>query len=341
MKLFGTQNVCRVLFIAVAFLLAAIPACASQSDVDFFKGKTITYIVATKPGGGYDTYGRLIAKYLSKHLDATVIVKNVPGAGDIIGANQLFAAKPDGLTIGTFNTGLIYAQLVGQPGIKFDLRKFSWIGKAASDSRVIYVGVKTPYKSFNDVLQAKQLILASSGVGTSDYAEGLMVAEAFGVHIKEITGYAGKEAELAIIRGEVDGQVQSFSSIESYIQSGQGRVLLQIASRKHPNLPDVPLASEIVPAKGKKLMDLVAATSSSLQRLTAAPPGMPPGRLQALIGAYKTSLTDPELLAEAKRASLPIDPLFGEDVAKHVNNALEQPTENFELLKKIIKQDAK
>ena len=91
MKLFGTQNVCRVLFIAVAFLLAAIPACASQSDVDFFKGKTITYIVATKPGGGYDTYGRLIAKYLSKHLDATVIVKNVPGAGDIIGANQLFA----------------------------------------------------------------------------------------------------------------------------------------------------------------------------------------------------------------------------------------------------------
>jgi len=341
MKLVLVPRAFLVLFLSGSLWVTTLPAAASQSDLEFFKGKTMTYIVATKPGGGYDTYARLIGKYLAKHLGATVVVKNVPGAGNIVGANQLYTSKPDGLTIGTFNTGLIYAQLVGQPGIKFDLRKFSWIGKAASDSRVIYVGSKTPYKSFQDVIKAKQIIFGSSGVGTSDYAEGLMLGEAFGITVKEITGYAGKEAELAIIRGEVDGQVQSYSSVESYIKTGQGRVLLQVAAKKHPELPDVPLASEIVPARGKKLVDLMAATSASLQRLTAAPPGLPAGRLQALIDAYKSSLTDPELLAEAKRSRLPIDPLFGEEVAKSVNDALDQPAENVELLKKIVKPETK
>jgi len=341
------MNRCRLpgivlaLWIATTFLVSALPAAASQSDVDFFKGKVITYIVATKPGGGYDTYARLIGKYLERHLGATVVIKNVPGAGHIIGANQLYSAKPDGLTIGTFNTGLIIAQLVNQPGIKFDLRKFTWVGKAATDARVIYVGAKAPFKTFQDALKAKQIILGSSGVGASDYNEALMLGEAFGIPIKVITGYAGKEAELAILRGEIDGQVQSYSSIESYIKSGQGRVLLQIADKKHPDLPNVPLASDIVPARGKKLVDLIVATSSSLQRLTVAPPGVPAGRLQALIAAYRSALTDPDLLAEAGKAQLPIEPLYGEEVGKLINHALDQPAENLALLKKIIKQEGK
>lgn len=226
-------------------------------------------------------------------------------------------------------------------GIKFNLRKFSWIGKAASDARVIYVGAKTPFKTFDDLLKGKEIILASSGVGTSDYAEGLMLGSAFGIHIKEITGYAGKEAELAIIRGEVDGKVQSFSSIEYYINSGQGRVLLQIAAHKHPQLLDIPLASDIVPAQGKKLIKLMEATSSSLQRLTAAPPGLPAGRLQVLTEAYRKALTDPGLLAEAQKAQVPIDPLFGQDVARAVEEALDQPPENVALLKKILRKGSK
>ena len=110
----------------VASALAAAPAFA-QSGKDFFKGKTMTYIVATSAGGGYDRYGRLVSNYLAKHLGLDkVVVRNMPGAGHIIGANFLYAAKPDGLTIGTFNTGLIYAQLVGREGIQFDLTKMSW-----------------------------------------------------------------------------------------------------------------------------------------------------------------------------------------------------------------------
>src|SRR6186713_2882164 len=108
--------------------LAASPLSA-QNPADFFKGKAVTYIVATAPGGGYDLYGRLVSEYMQKYLPgSTFIVKNVPGAGNIVGTNLLFASKPDGLTIGTFNTGLIYAQMIGREGIRFDITKMSWIG---------------------------------------------------------------------------------------------------------------------------------------------------------------------------------------------------------------------
>src|ERR1043166_6126645 len=118
------------IFVGLVLLLSA-PAWAAAS-ADMFKGKTITYIVATSPGGGYDTYGRLIARYMQKYLPGSrIVVKNVPGAGNIIGANTIYAAKSDGLTIGMFNTGLIYDQLVGRKGVMFDLRKFTWIGKAS------------------------------------------------------------------------------------------------------------------------------------------------------------------------------------------------------------------
>jgi len=126
--------------IGLAAFVASGPAMAGA---EYYKGKTVTYIVATKPGGGYDTYGRLIAKYLEKHLPGSeFVVKNIPGAGHIVGANTLYASKPDGLTIGTFNTGLVYAQILEREGVKFDLRKMNWIGKAAADPRAFLLGRK-------------------------------------------------------------------------------------------------------------------------------------------------------------------------------------------------------
>ena len=124
--------VSRILWAAAAAALAQ-PSLA-QTGADFYKGKTVTYIVATGPGGGYDTYGRLVAEYMQKHLPgSTFVVRNMPGAGHLVGANAIYASRPDGLTIGTFNTGLIYNQLIGLEGVKFDLTKMSWIGKAGAD----------------------------------------------------------------------------------------------------------------------------------------------------------------------------------------------------------------
>ena len=194
--------------IVIGVLLAfAATVNAAAPDFDFYKGKVINYIVATKPGGGYDAYARLIGKYMQKYLPgSTVVIKNVPGAGHIIGANETYLSKPDGLTIGTFNTGLIYSQMIGQPGIRFDLTKYSWVGKANSELRVLVMGIKTPFKTIKDVLDYKDEIkMPSSGVGSQDYNETMILAVALPANFKAMPGYAGREGEMAIMRGEVPG----------------------------------------------------------------------------------------------------------------------------------------
>src|SRR5689334_711413 len=148
---------------SIAVVLFALPSTGfAQSEADFFKGKTVNYIIATAPGGGYDYYGRLVAEYMQKHIPgSTFVVRNMPGAGHIIGANYIYASKPDGLTIGTFNTGLIYNQLVGLEGMKADLTKMSWIGKASTDPRAVMVSANSPIKTFADLQKSKQVVFST------------------------------------------------------------------------------------------------------------------------------------------------------------------------------------
>ncbi len=316
-------------------------AAAANPDLDFYKGKVVNYIVATKPGGGFDAYARLIGKYMQKYIPgSTIIIKNLPGAGHIIGANETYLAKPDGLTIGTFNTSLIYSQIVGSAGIRFDLDKYSWIGKASSEQRVLVASIKSPYKNFKDVIESKTPVkLACSGVGSAAYQETLMVAAATGANIEAIPGYAAREGEMAMMRGEVTGQIGSYVGLMSFIQAKEGRVLLQIGGKKHKDLKNVPSVMDIkLSPQGKKLMALITVTGD-LARLTAAPPNVPSGRLQALRDAYRKALTDPQLIIDGEKMLLDFDPAFGEDVHKGVMDAVRQPAENVALLKKIIKVD--
>ncbi len=337
----GTKRV-KAWFVVIAMALLfsfAHVAAAATPDMDFYKGKVINYIVATKPGGGYDTYARLIGKYMQKYIPGVmVITKNMPGAGHIIGANETYLAKSDGLTIGTFNTGLIYSQIVGFPGIRFDLAKYSWIGKASSETRVLIVSTKSPYKTYQDILESKEPVkLAASGVGTAAHNDALIVAAATGAPFKVIPGYGGREGEMAMLRGEVTGQLGSYVGLTAFIKAKECRVLLQIAAKKHKDMKDVPLASAMnFPAKGKKILAVIDSVAE-LGRLTAGPPNIPAGRLQVLRDAYKKALADPELLKDAQKMDLEIDPGFGEDVAKLVKEAINQPPDNMAVLKQIIK----
>jgi tripartite-type tricarboxylate transporter receptor subunit TctC len=324
-----------------AMLLSFGSAHAADADRDFYKGKVVNYIVATKPGGGYDMYARLIGKYMQKYLPgSTVIIKNVPGAGHIIGANETYLAKRDGLTIGTFITSLIYSQIVGQSGIKFDLLKFSWIGKANTEERVLIIDKRSPIKNYAALVESKVPVkMVSSGVGAANHQETLLAAEALNLPLKVIPGYMGREGEMAMLRGEVDGQIGSYVSLKPFIMAEGCHVVLQFGAKKHPELPNVPLALEQKASpKGKKLVALMA-NMATIWRPTAAPPGVPAGRLQVLREAYRKALTDPALLKEAEKVGMDLEPGFGEDVAKMVKDAMNQPPENVEMLKKIIKAD--
>lgn len=315
----------RLVFTAVTLAcLAAQPAWAAG----YFEGKTVTYIIATNPGGNYDAYGRLIGRHLEKKLGADkVIFKNLPGAGHIIGANELYVAKPDGYTIGTFNTGLIYAQILQREGIRFDLNKFRWVGKASADPRVMVLGNNSGLKSFEDLAAATETMrFAASGIGSASFTETKMLADGLDLNIEMIPGYQGNEGEMAMLRGEVVGQVGSLSSLQPFIDAGNGFLALSIGAGSGPEAMDYAKTD-----KAKSIISLINALSS-LGRLTAAPPDTPAEVVEELRDAYMAVMTDPDFLAEAEKLGLPIEPARGDVVEGMVKDALQQSPETVEII---------
>lgn len=321
----------------LAVLLAAGHAIAGA---EYYKGKTVTYIVSTKPGGGYDTYGRLIAKYMEKHLPGSeFVVKNIPGAGHIVGANTLYASKPDGLTIGTFNTGLVYAQILDREGVKFDLRKMSWIGKAAADPRAFLLGKDSGVATVQDLRNAKEPVrVGVSGVGSASYNDTRLLMDALDLNLKIIPGYSGKEDEMAVMRGDVAGAFGSRSSFQPFVDNGFGVFAFEVGGGAGSDLPQA--RNLVTGDKGRSLVALVQ-SQTELARLTAAPPGTPADILDTLRAAYRSALTDPQLLAEADKLGIPIVPLYGDDVGKAIDEALNQSPETVALVAEIMDVNVK
>ncbi len=308
---------------------------AHAAGADYYKGKTVTYVVATSPGGGYDFYGRLVAKHMQKALpDSTFVVVNKPGGGHKIGANLIYHAKANGLTIGIFNTGLIYSQVIGQKGVRFDLGKMSWVGKAASDPRVIMVAAQSPFKTIEDLHTSKTPVkFSSSGVGTSGYNDTMMLANVLKWNFKMILGYRGNDSELAMRRGEIDAAVGSLSSAALFVKNGYGRILAQIGGKPEANAP---MLADVVKGKDAKSIAALIGSQADLARFTAGPPAIPADRLGALRVAYQKSFSDPDFIAQAEKGDRPIDPLFGDVVDRKVKEALDQPAEVINLVAGIL-----
>ena len=331
----------------IALLMAALAAIVLQAPgslqaKEFYEGKTITYIVATKPGGGYDTYARLIADAMEKHLPgAKLRVINVPGAGHIVGTNQLYVAKPDGLTIATFNTGLIYAQLLGREGVQFDLTELSWIGKAASDPRCLVVSTKSGIDAVSDMQSSKDPILfGSSGVGTTSHNESMLLSHVLEFRIKVIAGFSGNEAQMSMMRGEIAAAFSSYSSLRPFVENGYGRFIVHVGG-EGVVAEGIPAARSMVSGEDNLALISLMEALSSLARLTAAPPGMPADRLEILRVAYRSALEDPELLERAAKLQIPIEPLYGDAVGARVSAALDQPESNLAILTAILEAGGK
>jgi tripartite-type tricarboxylate transporter receptor subunit TctC len=323
----------RVIGTLATAAIAVSPAFA-QSGADFYKGKTVTYIVSTAPGGGFDLYGRMISEYMQKYLPgSTFVVKNVPGAGHLIGANTIYASKPDGLTIGTFTTGLLYNQLVRLDGVQFDLEKMSWIGKASSDPRVLTIGAQVPIKTYPELLNNKQALnFSTSGIGSAAYVETVMLTRALKLPAKILTGYQGTDDHLAIRRGEVHASISSRSSWEPFVKNGYGRFIVQIGGTQ----PDVPQLAGLVTDPAAKALVALVQSQGDISRLTAGPADIPQDRLDALRMAYRKAMEDPEMQAKAAKLERPLEPAYGDDVRQMVKAALTQSPETIALLKEAL-----
>ena len=320
--------------------LAAVmtsPASAASSP-EYFSGKTVTYIVATAPGGGTDAYGRLTSEFMQKYLPgSTFVVKNVAGAGGLIGAAAIYASKPDGLTMGTFSIGLLYAQLGKNKGVKYDLGKMSWVGKAASDGRVIVVNTTSPITSFDDLYTQKEPVkFATGGVGGNLHSETTMLSTTFKIPMRILSGYHGNEDQMAMRRGEIDGALGSHSSFDDFVHNKYARYLVQIGGKD----PNVPQLSTYAKDDRQKAVVALLESQGELGRLTVGPPDIAAAQLSALRDAYKKAMEDKELQDKAEKLKMPLDPAYGEDVAQAVKRALAQPPEMMAMLEELLK-DAK
>lgn len=307
---------------------------ALAADTDYYQGKNVTYIVATNAGGGYDAYARLIGGYMQKYLAAdNVIIRNVPGAGHIIGANTLWRSKTDGLTLGTFNAGLIYGQLLGQKVMQFDLREFEWIGKAAGEPRAIVASENCAIKSARQLIAAeKPVMFGSAGIGSASYSDMMLLADALEINVKVIAGFDGTEGEMSMMRGEICAILGSTSSFQDFVHAGYGSYILTIGG----NLDGVPNARDFAHTDRARQLIAIIEALAQLGRISAAPPGTPRPQVEAIRAAYKASLEDPALLEEARRMGRPIEPAFGDDVRRLVVNALDQSPDVIAQIEKAV-----
>jgi tripartite-type tricarboxylate transporter receptor subunit TctC len=315
-----------LLMICALSLAAAHPAIAE----DFYRGKVIRVIVGGSPGGGFDIYTRAMARHMGKHIpgNPSLIVENMTGAGTFIAAKYVHgSAKPDGLSIGMFNGGLILGRVLGMKGIDIDMRELEYLGVPVQDSPVCALSKASGVTNMEQWAASKTPIKLgglSPGNSTSDVAR--IIQAALNLPVQLVEGYKGtNEIRLAVDAGELHGACWAWETLKTAwakaIPAGEVNVVLQVTNKKLLELPNAPLALDLAKTEeAKTLLRAGAIDPAAVVRIYVSTPRTPNDRLQMLRTAFAKTLTDPEFVAEAKKANLDINPLTGEEVKKLVDD---------------------
>ena len=327
MKMLGATALAGALVLG----LAATPAVA-DAVADFYKGKRIIMYVGSSPGGGYDTYARMIARHIGRFIPGNpkFIVKNKVGAGSIIVANFVYNVAPqDGTVLVALQRNLPLVEIMGgQKGVKFESRKFHWLGSLANEAGVCAVDKRTGIKSFDDVF-TKPVLMGGTGPNDTEIFPALL-NNTLNTKFQLIKGYPSTPpAHLAIQRGEVDGICQSWSSFKaiagSYYTDGNMIPILQLSLKKHPELTKlgVPLVFEYITkeyvAPGLKVEDVTSyfrllMAAKAMGRPFAVGPGVPADRVKALRAAFNAMAEDPKFLADAKKQRREVNLVTGAEI---------------------------
>ncbi|HXE03784.1 MAG TPA: tripartite tricarboxylate transporter substrate-binding protein [Methyloceanibacter sp.] len=332
-----------------ALLLAALLLTCSTGRADpieeFYRGRTVSFLVGEDVGGGYDSYSRLFASHVGRHIpgNPVVVTQNMPGAAGLTAANHLYARAPkDGSVIGMIDQGLYLDQMLGKPGIGFDFAKFAWIGRLLRVTGVLVSWHTSPVKTAADL---KSHALIVSATGGSSRQNWLLLNGLTGAHLKIIGGYAGTaNSALALERGEIEGmsfpwQVLATSQ-KRWLEEGKVNVLLQTVLDKHPALADVPRMVDLAPdADAERILRLFS-SPYSIGRAVMAPPGLPDATVAALRRAFDATLADRDFQAAAAKAGLEIDALPGEQLQALIAGGGSLPPALIERVRRLVGVDS-
>lgn len=313
--------------------LAGIQAAAATptATADFYRGKTITMLIGFTAGGEYDLHGRLVSRFIGKHIpgNPTVVASQMTGAGTITLANFLTQVAPkDGTQLGVVSNGLPAAQAVGTTGIAFDTRQFHWIGALGPtiETQAIWhtVGVTTLEEA-----RQKEVVAGSTGRGSATHFMPEVMNELFGTKFRIVTGYrGGSDVNIAMERGEVGSRNNSWSSWKTTKPQWLSQKLIHIIAYAGPVTPElahIPHLQTIAKNEAdKRVLELVF-SGSYLGRPVLTTPGVPADRVQALRDAFDATVRDPEFLEAARQANVEVQPIRGVDMQKVVERVMATP----------------
>ena len=319
--------------LTATFVLTTVDSAAAQSVADFYKGKNVSVVIGYGVGGGYDQYARVLSRYMGAHIpgEPTLVVQNMPGAGSRKAANWLYNVAPkDGSVIATLGQNTPTDQALSQPGIQFDAAKFNWIGNMVVVNNTLAVWHTTGVTTIKEATQ-KELAIGATGASSPSVLYPQVSNNLLGTKFKIISGYpGGGDINLAMERGEVDGRgSNSWASWKStkaeWLKDKKVNILFQVGLKREPDLPDVPLLSELGDTPEERQVLEVISADVAVGRPILTTPGVPQDRVKALRKAFDDTLADKAFIEETKKQKMDINPLSGEELQEVVAKVLAHP----------------
>ena len=334
---------CRAALGALAAMVAASPAAA---ETDFYAGKTIQLLIGFSAGGGYDIYGRTLARHMGRHIPGNprIVAQNMPGAGSLKAVNYLYnAAAKDGTVIGGFAPGVVVEPLLGRSeGTQFDAPKFTWLGSISQEVSVCAFMTRAGIRSWAD-MQTKRYVIGASGGGAESDVFPNVLRKLFKLPLKIVTGYpGGTEIILAMERREVDGRcgwswTSLLSRSKALLDTRRIDITLQIGLQKDKTLQDVPLIMDLTDDPLKTAALKLIVSRQSIARPFAAPPGVPEERARILRSAFGATMQDPQFREEARSLNLDVDPVDGAAVEALLRDVYASPADAVKLATELVR----
>jgi tripartite-type tricarboxylate transporter receptor subunit TctC len=317
-----------------ALLIAPIGSpAAAQSVGEFYKGKQIEFIIAAETGSIYDTWARMLSRYMPNYVpgNPAFVPKNMPGAGHIRAAGYSFNVAPkDGTSIVTFSHNIPASYMLKNPAITFDVSKFQWLGSPDLPGRMCVVGPRARVQRAVELFE-HELLVGGAGAGGGISQTPKLVSGLLGMKMKLVEGYkGGGDALLAVERGEVEGMCATVEGIENeragWVAEGKLKPLFNMERKPIPEL-NAPSIFDF--AKTDEQRQVLGFYGSTMEFgfPTAAPPGVPADRVDALRRALDAAVKDPAFLAEATRAKMKVTPVTGEELTQRMNDLIATPAD--------------
>jgi tripartite-type tricarboxylate transporter receptor subunit TctC len=347
------KKLCKVMVAAfvLSFCLANVASFVHAQAESFYKGKTIRIVVGATPGGFYDRWARLLSRFMPKYLPGNpeMIVQNMPGAGSLIATNYVYGvAKADGLTVVMPNSNTYLEQLSGHKEVRFDLRKMHIIGSQEKNFMILYMRADAPYKSMGDIVKAKEPPkCGTAGVASAGHILDRILELTLGAKINTVLGYpGGNEIDLAVEKGEIHCRGTTIlphfgrEPFDTWHKKNFDRHLVQTPRKRDARAPEAPtiyeLMDEYKTSEVNRRVAQVLLGGAEFGRFMLVTPGTPLDRVKILREAYAKSMKDAELVAEAKKAKMDMEPSTGEEMQALLQEIMEQPSEVIDRVKKIL-----